>query len=99
MREIILKNPLFLNAITFFKNKNFNEEIFIKYLKNLLNLEKIENREVLFSDYYLLKYNFTSEIDYITLEIYLTFKDENKEISDKEMIIKFKSLGINIRNI
>jgi hypothetical protein len=99
MREIILKNPLFLNAITFFKNKNFNEELFISYLKQILNLEKIENREILFSDSYLLKFNIISEIDYITLEIYLTFKDENKEISNKKILDKFNSLGINLKNI
>jgi hypothetical protein len=91
MREIILKNPLFLNAITFFKKKDFNEEILISYLKKILNLEKIENREVLFSDLYLLKYNITSEIDYVTLEIYLTFKDETKEFSNIDFLNKYNS--------
>jgi hypothetical protein len=91
MREIILKNPLFINAITFFKNKEFNEDLFISYLKNVLNLEKIENREVDLADY-ILRYNISSEIDYITLEIYFTCKDDNKEVLNTFILEKYNSL-------
>jgi hypothetical protein len=91
MREIKLKNPLLLNAITFFKNKDFNEELIISYLKNILNLEKIENRELSISNEYILRYNIINEIDYTTCEVYFTLKDDNKEISNIEMLNKFSS--------
>lgn len=91
--KIILENPWFINTISFYKNASFSEEVFSNYLKDLLQCN-IENKSIILDNDYLLKYNIVTEIDYITIEIWLVTKNSNKKYSSEEIIKKYFDLNI-----
>lgn len=93
--KIILENPWFINVITFYKNINFCEEVFLKYLNNLLKLN-IENKSLFLDKSFKLRYNIFDEIDYTTIEIWLIVNNTKKLYSSEEIINKYLSLNINL---
>ncbi|MDD5769416.1 MAG: hypothetical protein PHE25_00460 [Candidatus Gracilibacteria bacterium] len=93
--KIILENPGFINVITFYKNINFCEEVFLKYLNNLLKLN-IENKSLFLDKSFKLRYNIFDEIDYTTIEIWLIVNNTKKLYSSEEIINKYLSLNINL---
>ena len=99
MKEIILKNPWYIISTTFYKNQNFNENVFLNYLKNIFKNDISNEKEFLIWDEVKLRYNIINEIDYTTIEIWFIVKNENIEYKNTDFIKKAEHFWINIKNI
>lgn len=87
--KIILENPCFVNAISFYKTASFNKEVIVDFLdKSLKTKSKDFN----------LKYNIIQEIDYVTIEIYLWVNKKTDKFSNSQIIKKYKSFNISLND-
>lgn len=98
MSQLInLKNPWFINVITFYKSDNFSEELFLEYFKTLNII--FTNKTYKINDIFSLKYNIVNEVDYITLELRIISNDDKLFISQEEIINIFNNLNIDFSSL
>lgn len=91
--KIILKNPWYIHAITFYKNSSFSESLFCSQVEKILG-KTFQNKNIPLDDEFLLKYNIINEIDYTTIEIWLVVKDSEKLYESEEIYQKYNSLEL-----
>ena len=91
--KIVLENPWFIHAVSFYKNTSFSEETFTLYLQELLKIP-LKNKTLCLDTTFTLKYNLIEEIDYITIELWLIVNNGKKLYSSEEIITKYNSLHI-----
>lgn len=96
--KIILENPWYINAITFYKTNSFTESVFSSYLNELFQTN-IENKTLILDKNFKLKYNIVEEIDYTTIEIWLLVNGGKKKYSSDEIINKYLNLNVNIEHL
>ncbi len=98
MSQLInLKNPWFINVITFYKSDNFSEELFLEYFKTLNII--FTNKAYKINDIFSLKYHIINEVDYITLELRIISNDDKLFISQEEIINIFNNLNIDFSSL
>lgn len=96
MKEIILKNPWYITATTFYKNPNFSEEVFLDYLKTIFTGLEIKNKEVLINSDFKFRYNITNEIDYTTVEMWFVVISKDLEHINTDFIKSAEKFWIHL---
>lgn len=99
MREIKIKNPWFIKAITFFKNEDFSKEKVISYLKNKFKNKNSDSNEIIINKIFKLKYFLSYEIDYVTFEIWFLVNDDKNEFLNTHFVNSYLDLGIDFHSL